>query len=335
MDTMYFTTSNGELCHWGIKGMKWGVRRYQNKDGSLTPAGKKRYDDDDASEASGKSSSKGGSGSHPAGKKRIEDMTDEELTQAITRARMEDAYRQLRPEPKPQPSMMKRIVNEVIVPATMNSGKKALENAITKVTDKVLNGKPDPNSIDALEKLAKKLELQNKIRIAKEGKSDKDYTPEERRKQWDLDQEKKRVAKEEAEAAAKAEADKQAKKVKAAMDEYDEFQRKYAEEQSHASGNYRYRNAKNSKSNNSDKDTDGRSAHSDDVKGLDPGVEVIGEGKSRADRFTNKDYYRYTEPIHDVKYTDVPDETRDTGRTASDPYLDWSVTYLLEGPNKK
>lgn len=32
-----------ELYHWGIKGMKWGVRRYQNKDGSLTPAGKKRY----------------------------------------------------------------------------------------------------------------------------------------------------------------------------------------------------------------------------------------------------------------------------------------------------
>ena len=32
-----------ELCHYGIPGMKWGVRRYQNKDGSLTQAGKKRY----------------------------------------------------------------------------------------------------------------------------------------------------------------------------------------------------------------------------------------------------------------------------------------------------
>ena len=32
-----------ELKHYGVKGMKWGIRRYQNTDGSLTAAGKKRY----------------------------------------------------------------------------------------------------------------------------------------------------------------------------------------------------------------------------------------------------------------------------------------------------
>ena len=49
MDGKYIITSSGnfinadELYHWGIKGMKWGIRRYQNADGTLTDQGKKRY----------------------------------------------------------------------------------------------------------------------------------------------------------------------------------------------------------------------------------------------------------------------------------------------------
>lgn len=39
-------TDDYYLEHHGIKGMKWGIRRYQNKDGSLTPEGRKRYSDD-------------------------------------------------------------------------------------------------------------------------------------------------------------------------------------------------------------------------------------------------------------------------------------------------
>lgn len=35
-----------ELYHWGIKGQKWGIRRYQNPDGSLTEEGKVRYGGD-------------------------------------------------------------------------------------------------------------------------------------------------------------------------------------------------------------------------------------------------------------------------------------------------
>ena len=55
MDSEYIITSSGsfisadELYHHGIRGMKWGVRRYQNPDGSLTDKGRKRYLNDDGS----------------------------------------------------------------------------------------------------------------------------------------------------------------------------------------------------------------------------------------------------------------------------------------------
>lgn len=41
---------NNNLYHYGIKGQKWGRRRYQNQDGSLTVEGKKRYDKDGSNE---------------------------------------------------------------------------------------------------------------------------------------------------------------------------------------------------------------------------------------------------------------------------------------------
>lgn len=46
MTTLYYESGDknqNELYHHGIKGMKWGIRRYQNPDGSLTPAGRKHY----------------------------------------------------------------------------------------------------------------------------------------------------------------------------------------------------------------------------------------------------------------------------------------------------
>ena len=43
---MWQYNNTNELYHYGILGMRWGVRRYQKNDGTLTPAGKKRYSDD-------------------------------------------------------------------------------------------------------------------------------------------------------------------------------------------------------------------------------------------------------------------------------------------------
>lgn len=42
---------NDYIEHHGIKGMHWGIRRFQNEDGSLTSAGKKRYSSSEVREA--------------------------------------------------------------------------------------------------------------------------------------------------------------------------------------------------------------------------------------------------------------------------------------------
>ena len=48
----YYVIDNNELYHHGIKGQKWGVRRFQNPDGSVTAKGAKRYYDGDKSATS-------------------------------------------------------------------------------------------------------------------------------------------------------------------------------------------------------------------------------------------------------------------------------------------
>ena len=47
----YDNQNDEYLMHYGIKGMKWGVRRYQKKDGTLTSQGKKQHGEDDSSES--------------------------------------------------------------------------------------------------------------------------------------------------------------------------------------------------------------------------------------------------------------------------------------------
>ena len=76
-----------ELYHHGIKGMRWGIRRYQKEDGSLTPAGKKRKSEslhEDYIKSHTRKSSKS--------------MSDAELRSRINRLEMERKYTQLSTE---------------------------------------------------------------------------------------------------------------------------------------------------------------------------------------------------------------------------------------------
>lgn len=88
--------SEAVLYHHGILGMKWGVRRFQNKDGSLTSAGKKRYGDgdgDSSSRDSGQSKKKKFSISKKSGGKDTEEKTKEEQTKEEYEAAKQQALK--------------------------------------------------------------------------------------------------------------------------------------------------------------------------------------------------------------------------------------------------
>jgi hypothetical protein len=74
-----------ELYHHGIKGQKWGVRRYQNADGTLTSEGKKRYDDSDSGNTSTKRTTN----------KDRKNMSDEQLKSRISRLKLEKELKNL------------------------------------------------------------------------------------------------------------------------------------------------------------------------------------------------------------------------------------------------
>ena len=121
-----------ELVHYGVKGMKWGILRYQNSDGTLTAAGKVR--DRMTRKRNLKKAEKILKGSPKTVKRRLSQISDEELQKAVNRLQLESKYKTLT---KP-PDKHKR-AKEIATKWLEAAGTKALESAATNLGKRIFS----------------------------------------------------------------------------------------------------------------------------------------------------------------------------------------------------
>ena len=141
---------NNELYHYGVLGMRWGIRRNR-------------------SISSGKSSNKRKSTNQKAVQKSkpkpktVKDLSNDELKAKITRLELEKRYRDLNP---PTVSRGRKFVDKVLAPAATEAGKRLLSDFITKQGSKAL-GLTKANTEDyttKLQKEVKKMTLENQYK---------------------------------------------------------------------------------------------------------------------------------------------------------------------------
>lgn len=154
------------LAHHGILGQKWGIRRFQNPDGSLTPAGRKRAKKlkNEYRLLTGKKL-KGKIPKEDPKKKSIKELNDNELSDRLKRLRNEKEARNLEKDLSSNGKKFVRTIGSaVIAPAAIEAGKNVLTKMFTKMANDALgvDTKGTDSVVKELKKATEIAELKNR-----------------------------------------------------------------------------------------------------------------------------------------------------------------------------
>lgn len=165
-----------EMYHYGILGQKWGIRRYQNKDGSLTPAGRRRANKlkDEYTKLTGKKMRKNPdkkddnvtNGKKQSLKKTVSEMSDAELKDKLIRLQNEKQVIQLEKERASiGQKALAKIGNDVVKPSLIDAGKNVATAYLTKMGKEALGLDSDKknDSFSKLQKDAKRAKLERQL----------------------------------------------------------------------------------------------------------------------------------------------------------------------------